>query len=69
MDPGLARTLLAGGAGAIAAGVPTFLLMRAHEDEARARARNIGFGAGAAAGLAAPHIVGGLHNAIQGLST
>jgi len=69
MDPGLMRTLLAGGAGAVAAGVPIALVMKAHEDAARERARNVGFGAGVATGLAGPHIVQGLHNAMQGLQS
>lgn len=69
MDPNLTRMLLAGGGGALAAGVPIALVMKAHEDAARERSRNIGFGAGAAAGLAAPHIVHGLHNVMQGLSS
>ncbi len=69
MDPTLARTMLAAGGGALAAGVPIALIMKAHEDAARERARNVGFGAGAAAGLAAPHIVRGLHDAFQGLSS
>ena len=69
MDPSLAKMLLAGGTGAVAAGVPIALIMKAHEDAARERSRNIGFGAGAAAGLAAPHIVHGLHNVMQGLGS
>lgn len=68
MDPGLTRMLLAGGTGAVAAGVPIALIMKAHENDARERARNIGFGAGAATGLAAPHIVNGLHDVMQRLS-
>lgn len=65
MDPALTRNLLAGGAGAVAAGVPIALIMKAHENAARERARNVGFGAGAATGLAAPHIVHGLSDIMQ----
>jgi hypothetical protein len=68
MDPSLAKMLLAGGAGALTAGVPTALIMKAHADEARNRARNVGFGAGVATGLAGPHIASGLQNVIQGLT-
>jgi hypothetical protein len=68
MDPLAARTLLAGGAGAVAAGVPITLLMRAHEDAARKRAQNVGFGAGVATGLAGPHIIRGLHGALEGMN-
>lgn len=64
MDPKL-LALLAGGAGAVGAGVPIALLMKAHADQARTRARNIGFGAGVATGLAGPHIARGLYNLTQ----
>lgn len=66
MDPGLSRALLAGGIGALGAGVPIALLMHAHEEAARQRARNVGFGAGVATGLAAPGVLGGLHNLLGG---
>jgi hypothetical protein len=65
MDPKL-MALLAGGAGAVGAGIPIALLMKAHENHARERSRNIGFGAGVATGLAGPHIARGLYGLTQG---
>lgn len=61
MSPGLERALLLGG-GAAAAAIPTYLVMKAHEEASRERARNVGFGAGVATGVAAPHIAQGLHS-------
>jgi hypothetical protein len=65
-DPGLTRLLLAGGAGAAAAGIPTALLMHQHEQAAKERARNVGFGAGVATGISAPHIINALHSMTGG---
>lgn len=62
----LGPLIAAGGMGAMAAGVPIALMMRAHEREARNKARNVGYGAGVATGLAAPGIIRGIHNVIGG---
>lgn len=64
-DPALVKTLLAGGAGALAGGGLGSLFMHEHDQAARERARNTAFGAGIATGLAGPHIVDALHSTIH----
>jgi len=66
--PSIGPLLAAGGAGALAAGVPIAMMARAHEQKARARAGNVGFGAGMATGLATPTIIRGLYDMTQGAS-
>jgi hypothetical protein len=66
LDPHAIRLLLAGGAGALAAGVPTALVTRHLDARARERASNRAFGAGLATGVAAPRIVRGLFNIARG---
>lgn len=65
-DPALVRSLLAGGAGAVAGAVPAALLMRAHDEATRERTRNTAFGAGLATGTVAPDLIRGLHALAQG---
>lgn len=65
LDPNTLKMLLAGGAGAIAGGVPTYLMTRAHDEAERERTRSHSYGAGVATGVAAPHIVRGLFNIAQ----
>lgn len=66
MDPGLSRSLLAGGIGAAGVGIPLALIARAHEQRAKERAGNVGFGAGVATGLAGPAIIHGLYDMTRG---
>jgi hypothetical protein len=66
IDPQLLRMLLAGGAGAVAAGVPAALITRHADEKARQQASNRAFGAGLATGVAAPRIVRGLYHIARG---
>lgn len=61
-EPGLVRSLLAGGGGLLAGGALAGGLMHEHDEAARARARNVGFGAGVATGAAGPQIIDALHS-------
>lgn len=60
-DPGLAKLLLAGGAGALLGGGLGAGLTHSHDQASRERAKNTAFGAGVATGLAGPGLVSGLN--------
>jgi hypothetical protein len=66
LDPQAVRMLLAGGAGALAAGVPAALVTRHLDNQAKERATNRAFGAGLATGVATPRIVRGLFHIARG---
>ncbi len=66
LDPQMLRMMLAGGAGALAGGVPAALITRHLDEKAREGAANRAFGAGLAAGVATPRIVRGLYHIARG---
>ena len=66
LDPSALKLLAAGGAGAAAAGIPTYLITRALNRAEKEKTRNLAFGAGVATGFAGPKIIQGLFNIAQG---